>query len=53
METYRVRSKNYTENKNSNIRKTKPNRLMFLSKCAVSGKNESAFIKNKEFGNFD
>ena len=43
----------YTANKNSNVRKTKQNRLMLLSNCAVCGKKKSNFIKNKEFHNFD
>ena len=36
METYFVSCKKYTANENSSVRKTKQNRLMFLSNCAVS-----------------
>ena len=39
METYCVSCKKYTENENSNVRKTKQNWLMLLSNCAVYGKN--------------
>ena len=53
METYCVSCKKYTENENSNVRKTKQNRLMLLSNCAVYGKKKSTFIKNKELPNFD
>ena len=37
METYCINCKKNTANKNSNGRKTKQNRLMLLSNCAVSG----------------
>ena len=53
METYCVRCKKYTANENSSVRKTKQNRLMLLSNCAVSGKKKSTFIKNEELNNFD
>ena len=39
--------------KNSNVRRTKQNRSMLLSNCAVCGKKKSTFIKNKEIHNFD
>ena len=42
-----------TENKNSDVRRTKEKRLMLLSNCAVYGKKNSAFTKNKEIHNFD
>ena len=49
METYCVSCKKYAANKNSSARKTKQNRLMILSNCAVCGKKNSTFvIKNKE-----
>ena len=35
METYCVCRKKYTANKNSSVRKTKQNRLMLLSNCAI------------------
>ena len=47
METYCVSCKNYLANKNSSVRKTKQNRLMFLSNCTVCGMKKSTFIKNK------
>ena len=53
METYCVICKKFTENENSIVRKTKQNRLMLLSNCAVCGKRKSIFIKNKELYNFD
>ena len=53
METYCVSCKKYTENENSNARKTKQNRLMLLSNGAVCGKKKSTFIKNEELHNFD
>ena len=36
---------------NSSVRKTKQNRLMLLSICAVCGKKKSTFVKNKELSN--
>ena len=53
MEMYCLSCKEYTVNKNSSVRKTKQNRLMLLSNCAVCGKKKSTFIKNKELHNFD
>ena len=53
METYCVTCKKYNENENSNVRKTKQNRLIPLSKCAVCSKKKLTFIKNKELHNFD
>ena len=53
METCCVSCKKYTENENSNIRKTKQNRSMLLSNCSVCGKKKSTFIKNKELHNLD
>ena len=47
METYCISCKKYTANESSNLRKSKKNRLMLLSNCAVSGKTKSTFIKNK------
>ena len=47
METYSVICKKYTVNENLNPRETKQNRLMLLSNCAVCGKKNSTFIKNK------
>ena len=53
METYCVSCKKYTKNENSNVGKTKQNRLMLLSNYAVCGKEKWTFIKNKELHNFD
>ena len=39
------------EKENSSVKKTKQNRLMLLSKCAVCGKKRSTFIKNKGLSN--
>ena len=47
METYSVICTKYTVNKNLNPKKPKQNRLMLLSNCAVCGKKNSTFIKNK------
>ena len=33
------------------LKKTKQNRLMLLSKCAVCGKKRLTFIKNKRLSN--
>ena len=41
METYSVTFKKSTENKNSSVRRTKQNRLMLVSKCAVCGKKKA------------
>ena len=53
METYCVNFKKYKANKISSVRKTKQNRLMLLSNCAICGKKKSPFIKNKELHNFN
>ena len=53
MESYCVSCKKYTENENTNVRKTKQNRLMLLSNCTVCGKKKSTFIQNKEHQNLD
>ena len=53
MDTYCVSCKKYNENKNSNVTKTKQNRFILLSNCAVCGKKKSTFIKIKELYNFD
>ena len=43
METYCFCCKKNTANKNSSIRRTKQNRLMFVSNCNVYGKKKSMF----------
>ena len=45
METYFLSCKRNTANENSSVRKTKQNRSMLLSNCAVYGKKKSTFIK--------
>ena len=37
----------------TSVRKTKQNRLMLLSKYAISGKEKWTIIKNKELHNFN
>ena len=46
METYCASSKNYNANENLSVRKTKQNRLMLLSNCAICGMKKSTSIKN-------
>ena len=53
METYYVSCKKYTNNENSNVRRTQQNRLMILSNCAACGNKNSTFIKYKKLRNFD
>ena len=50
---YCVSCKKHTVNENSNVRKAKQNRLMFLSNCTACGKKKSTFIQNRELHNFD
>ena len=40
--------KKNTAKENSSVRKTKQNRLMLLSNCAVCGEKKSKFIENQE-----
>ena len=53
MKTYCVRCKKYSVNEISNVRKTKQNRLMLLSNCAICGKKNLTFIKHKELNSFN
>ena len=48
METYFVSCKKNAANKNSSFRRTRQNRLMLASNCAICGKKKSRFIKNQE-----
>ena len=48
METYCVSCKKNTANKRSGVRRTKQNRLILASNCAICGKKKSRFIKNQE-----
>ena len=47
MENYCISCKKNTENENSSVRKTKQNRSMLLSNCAVCSEKKSTFIKNQ------
>ena len=51
VETYCTSCKKNTANENSNIRKTKQNRLTHLSNCAICSKKLLTFIKNQELIN--
>ena len=53
METYCVSCKKYTANENLSVRKSKQNRLMLLSNCAICGKKKLTIIKNKELHCFN
>ena len=46
---YCVSCKNYTVSKNSNVRKTKQNILMFLLNCTICGKKIRLLLKTKNF----
>ena len=48
METYCITCKKNTANENSNVRKTKRNRLILLSNCVDCGKRKLRFIKSQE-----
>ena len=45
MVTYCVSFKKYPANENSNVQKTKQNRLMLLSNCAICGKKRLLYKK--------
>ena len=44
METYCVSYKKHTANRNSSVKKTKQNRVMLLSICAVSCKRKLKMV---------
>ena len=46
MEKHCVSCRKNNTNENTSVRKTKQNRLILLSNCAVCGKKKSTFIKN-------
>ena len=48
MNTYYLKCKKNTENVNSKIFKTKNDRLIMQSKCAVCGIKKSRFVKKQE-----
>ena len=47
METHCVSCKKNTANKNSSASKTKQNRLMLLSNCAICGKKNQFLLRTK------
>ena len=47
METYCLRCKKNTANENSSVRKTKQNRLILFSNCAVCGNKKSTYFYQK------
>ena len=52
MKTYKkIKNKKKFKNKNSIVRKTKQNRIMLSSNCAVCGQKKLCFIKNQEINN--
>ena len=48
MKSYCLKCKKDTENINPKVSKTRNNRAMLLSKCAICGSKKSRFIKNQE-----
>ena len=48
MNSYCLLCKRNTENTNQRMVKTKNNRLMMLSKCAICNNKKSGFIKKQE-----
>ena len=48
MLSYYLKCRKNTESKNPNVARTKNNRIMLLSKCAVCDSKKSKFIKEQE-----
>ena len=48
METYCLKCKKYTKNKNPQVSSTRNGKLIILSKCAICGSKKSKFIKKQE-----
>ena len=48
MESYCLKCKKNTKNKNPKISSSSNGRAMLLSKCAICGSKKSRFIKNQE-----
>ena len=48
MKTYCVSCKKNTTNKSSSVRRTKQNRLILVSNCAICVKKKSRIIGNQE-----
>ncbi len=50
MSTYCLKCRTKTENKDETTEKTKNNRIMLKSICAVCGKKKSMFLKKQQVG---
>ena len=48
MESYCLKCKKNTENKDPKVSASSNGRVMLLSKCAICGSKKSRFIKNQE-----
>ena len=48
MKSYCLKCRKNIENINPRVSKTSNNRIMILSKCAISSSKKSRFIKNQE-----
>ena len=48
MESYCLKCKKHTKNKNPQMFSTSNGKVMILSKCAICGSKKSRFIKNQE-----
>ena len=48
MESYCLKCRKYTKNKDPEVSSTSNCKLMILSKCAICGCKKSRFIKNQE-----
>ena len=48
MKSYCLKCRKDTENTNSEVLSSSNDRVMILSKCAISGSKKSRFIKNQE-----
>ena len=48
MESYCLKCRKNTENKDSKVSATSNGRPMILSKCAICGSRKSRFIKNQD-----
>ena len=48
MKSYCLKCRKDTENINPRVLKTSNNRIMVLSKCAISSSKKSRFVKNQE-----
>ena len=48
MESYCLKCRKYTENKDPEVSSNGNNKIMILLKCAIDGCKKSKFIKNQE-----